>query len=190
MLDVACAAKPSTLVTVKVAVVAPDATVTVAGTVAAPVFPLASVNTTPLAGAEAFNVTVAVDVEAVPLAWLVRVLGFKVRLEICGGFTVRTAVCCTPLYVAVMVEVAWAPTLIEVTVNVAVVAFAATVTVAGTVAAAVLLLVNVTTAPPVGACPFRVTVAVELAEPPCTEVGANPSEVTPDAGAFTVRVAL
>jgi hypothetical protein len=55
-------------------------------------------------------------------------------------------------------------------VNVALLAFAATVTDAGTVAAAVLLLVSVTTVPPVGAGPVRVTVPV-LFVPPVTEVG-------------------
>ena len=49
------------------------------------------------------------------------------------------------------------------TVNVAVVAPAATVTEAGTPAAG-LLVESVTTAPPAGAAPFRVTVPV--AEPP------------------------
>jgi len=56
------------------------------------------------------------------------------------------------------------------TVNVAVVAFAVTVTLAGTVAAAVLLLLSVTTAPPVGAGPFSVTVPVDEV-PPVTDVG-------------------
>jgi len=56
------------------------------------------------------------------------------------------------------------------TVNVAVVAFAATVTLASTVAAAVLLLLSVTTAPPVGAGPFSVTVPVDEV-PPVTDVG-------------------
>jgi hypothetical protein len=80
--------------------------------------------------------------------------------------------------------------LIEVTVNVAVVAFAATVTLAGTVAAAVLLLDSVTTAPPIGASPFSVTVAVGLVEPPCTVFALSPSDVTPVAGGTTVSVAL
>ena len=51
------------------------------------------------------------------------------------------------------------------TVNVAVVAPAATVTEAGTVAALVLLLVNVTTAPPAGAAALSVTVPVLFAPP-------------------------
>jgi hypothetical protein len=57
-----------------------------------------------------------------------------------------------------------------VTVNVAVVALARTVTLAGTVAAAMLELESVTTAPPVGALPFKVTVPVELL-PPTTAAG-------------------
>lgn len=56
------------------------------------------------------------------------------------------------------------------TVNVAVVAPAATVTLPGTVAREVLLLVSVTTAPPAGAAELNVTVPVEEA-PPTTLVG-------------------
>ena len=55
-------------------------------------------------------------------------------------------------------------------VNVAVLAPARTVTLAGAVAAAVLLLERLTTAPPVGAGPFRVTLPVEEV-PPITLVG-------------------
>ena len=54
--------------------------------------------------------------------------------------------------------------------NVAEVALAATVTLEGTVAADVLLLVSVTTTPPVGAKPFSVTVPVDEV-PPVTVVG-------------------
>jgi len=57
-----------------------------------------------------------------------------------------------------------------VTVNVALVAAAATVTLAGTVATEVLLLLSVTTAPPVGAALLNVTVPVDVA-PPVTELG-------------------
>ena len=66
---------------------------------------------------------------------------------------------------------AGAETVLVVAVNVAVVAFAATVTLAGTVAAEVLLLERVTTAPPDGAGPFSVTVPVELLLPPVAGFG-------------------
>jgi len=49
--------------------------------------------------------------------------------------------------------------------KVAVVVLAATMTVAGTMAAEVLLLESVTNAPPEGAGAFKVTVAVEEAPP-------------------------
>lgn len=69
---------------------------------------------------------------------------------------------------------------LPVTVNVAVDALAATVTVEGTVAALVLLLLRETTTPPVGAVPVSVTVPVEVveAEPPTTNVGFRLSELT------------
>jgi len=62
------------------------------------------------------------------------------------------------------------PTGVVVTANVAVVAFAAMVTLAGTDAAVVLLLDRVTTAPLAGAGPFSVNVPVEDV-PPFTEAG-------------------
>lgn len=65
-----------------------------------------------------------------------------------------------------------------VTVNVALVDPCATVTLAGTVVTEVLLLNSVTTAPPAGAAPVRVTVPVE-ALPPTTEVGFTANEFTP-----------
>ena len=74
-----------------------------------------------------------------------------------------------------------------VTVNVAVVAFAAIVTLAGTVAAPVLALDSVTTAPPAGAGLFKVKVPWEEL-PPRTEVGLKDTEVR--AAAFTVKVAV
>jgi hypothetical protein len=72
-------------------------------------------------------------------------------------------------------------------VKVAVVAPAATVTLAGTCAAAVLLLVRVTTAPPDEAGPVRVTVPVDDV-PPITEVGLRVIEVS--VAAVTVKVAV
>ena len=82
-------------------------------------------------------------------------------------------------------------TTFEVTVNVAVVAPVATVTLAGTVAAAVMLLDRVTVlcaaVPAAGA--FKVTVPVEFADPPTTAVGFRPTDKTPGGG-VTVRTAL
>lgn len=73
-----------------------------------------------------------------------------------------------------------------VTVKVAAVEFAATVTLAGTVAD-VELLPNVTTAPPAGAGPFSVTVPFEFARPPCTLIGLTTTERTD--GGMTVSAA-
>lgn len=62
--------------------------------------------------------------------------------------------------------------------------------VAGTVAAAVLLLSRVTEAPPAGAGPLKTTVPAE-AVPPVTEVGLNVSEETiGDASTVTLVVAV
>ena len=66
-----------------------------------------------------------------------------------------------------------------VTWNVAVVAFAATVTLLGTLPTEVLLLANVTTAPPEGAGVLRVTVPVEEF-PPITVGGFKATELIPE----------
>jgi hypothetical protein len=79
------------------------------------------------------------------------------------------------------------PTAEVVIVNVPLVAPAATVTLAATCAAVVLLLVRVTTAPPDGAGPVKVTVPVDEV-PPITEAGLRLTEVS--AAAVTVRVAV
>jgi len=86
-----------------------------------------------------------------------------------------------------MVTEALLATGLVVTANVAVVAFAATVTLPGTWAAAVLLLDRVTTAPLAGAGPFSVRVAVEVF-PPTTEVGFRVTEF--NTVAVTVRLAV
>jgi len=82
-------------------------------------------------------------------------------------------------------------TTLVLTVNVALVAPAATITLAGTRAAAVLLLESGTCAPPVAAGPLSVTVPVEEL-PPTTLVGFSTSEESVgDGGAtgLTVREA-
>ena len=75
-----------------------------------------------------------------------------------------------------------------VAVKVAVVAPAGTVTDAGTWAAAVRLLVSVTTTPPVGAGLFKVTVPVEDT-PPCTVAGLTLTPLSAT-DAVTVKVAV
>ena len=71
--------------------------------------------------------------------------------------------------------------------KVAVVAFAATDTLAGSCAAAVLPLDSVTTAPPAGAGPLNVIVPVEEA-PPTTALGLKVTEFS--TAAVTVKLAL
>jgi hypothetical protein len=81
-------------------------------------------------------------------------------------------------------------TALVVTVNVALVAPAATVTLAGTCAAPVLLLDSDTLAPPLGAAPLSVTVPVEEL-PPVTLVGFTDTEDNDTAAAgVTVKVAV
>ena len=91
-----------------------------------------------------------------------------------------------------MVTVADAVTALVRTVNVALVAPAATVTLEGTVATNVSLLESATCAPPDGAGPLSVTVPVEES-PPVTLVGLNASEVRVGVGGaagFTVSEAV
>src|SRR2546429_7642499 len=73
-----------------------------------------------------------------------------------------------------MVTAVDAVTTLVLTVKVALVAPAGTVTLEGTVAAAVLLLESATCAPPAGAGPLNVTVPVEEF-PPATPVGVSGS---------------
>jgi hypothetical protein len=168
------------VVTVNVAVVAPAPTVTFGGTIARDVLLLERVNKIPAAGAAPVSVTV--PVEGAPP---VTAVGFRLTELRSGAVTVRVAVLVT-LYVAEMVTDVLLPTALVVTVKVAVVAFAATVTLAGTVATDVLLLVRVTTAPPEGAGPPSVTVPVDEF-PPGTDVGLNVTELRVAAVAVMVN---
>jgi hypothetical protein len=105
-----------------------------------------------------------------------------------GGVTVSTALWLLPEAAAVMVTGVDVATVRVVTVKVVLVLPAGTVTLAGTVAAAVLPLVSVTTVPPVGAAPLNVTVPVEVA-PEVTDVGFNVTDDT-ETGGVTVSTAL
>src|SRR5579864_2894288 len=163
MVEVVWLATPLVIM-VKVALRAPPAMVTLAGSRAAAVLLLDSVTTAPAGGAAPFNVTV--PVELLPPTTDAGVL---VTDDRAAAFTVNVAVLATP-YVAVMMEEVLAATPSVVTVNVVDVLPAGTVTLAGTVAAAVLLLERVTTAPPVAAAPLSVTVPIELF-PPTTVAG-------------------
>ncbi len=159
------------VLTVKVAVVAFAATVTLEGTVAAAVLLLLNATTAPPFGAAPFSVTVPVD-DVPP----VTDVGFRLTPLGTGGVTPKLVVCVMLLYAAEMVTEVLLATGLVLTVKVAVVAFAATVTLEGTVAAAVLLLLRVTTAPPLGAGPLKVTVPVDEL-PPVTVSGLRLTEL-------------
>jgi hypothetical protein len=153
------------VVAVNVAVVAPPAIVTEAGTVAADVLLETSATETPPAGAGPLIVTVPVESPPPPIE-----LGLSVSPLNVGGFTVRVALN-DVLPIDAVITGDWTEgTPNVVTVAVALVWPAGTVTVVGTVAAEVILELRLTTLPPVGASPLRVTVAVDEV-PPITEVG-------------------
>ena len=104
--------------------------------------------------------------------------------------TPRVAVWLTPPADAeILTEVELLTLLVE-TVKVALWAPAGTVTLAGTVATPVLLLVNVTTVPPGGATSSSITVPCEVL-PPLTEVGLSANRPTPtgEGAGFTLSVA-
>jgi hypothetical protein len=115
---------------------------------------------------------------SVPTFPSAKVSGMIVQVVLVGGgagVTVMVEDLLMPPAVAPIVDDWLLLTLLVETVKVALVAPAGTVALAGTVAAAVLLLDNDTTKPPEGAAELRVTVPVaEL--PPITVVGLRPSE--------------
>jgi hypothetical protein len=177
------------VVAVKVAVVAPAATVTDAGTWAAAVLLEVRLTTAPPVGAALLSVTV--PVEEVPPATDVGLTLTPESVAPAGAVvTVRIAVRLTRLYRAVIVAVLLEVTAYVVTVKVAVVAPAATVTEDGGLATLVRLLDRVTTIPPAGAGPVKVTVPIE-GVPPATEVGSRLTEArAAGAGTVTVSVAV
>jgi hypothetical protein len=103
-------------------------------------------------------------------------VGFKATVLSTGAVIPSDADWFTPPSVAVIVLAVFAATVVVVTVNVAVVEPAATVTLAGTVADA-LLDASDTTRPPAGAAVDKVTVPV-LDAPPATDVGFNVTELS------------
>jgi hypothetical protein len=107
-----------------------------------------------------------------------------------AGFTVSVPDRVTPPELPEMVTDAEVVTGLDVTVNAPLVAPAAIVTLAGTVAALVLLLDNVTTAPPDGAAAESVAVPCAFALPPVTLVGEidNVESVGADAALWTVKL--
>ena len=118
---------------------------------------------------------------------------FTVKLAVSGcgaGVTVSVACFVVPENVPEIVTGVDPPTALVLMVKFALVDPAGTVTLAGTVAAPVLLLCSVTTMPPPGAAAESVAVPWDVA-PPCTEVGFTETDEsdTVGAAAVTVRVA-
>lgn len=154
---------------VNTAVVAPAATVTLAGTVALVALE-ESDTTAPPVGAGPLKVTVPVDGD--PPATEV---GDRLNDATEAGLIVTVALAETALSVPVISAATAAVTGAVVTVNVAEYEPAAIVTVAGT-AALLLFEARLTINPPLGAGPVSVAVPVE-ALPPVTVVGASESEL-------------
>ena len=153
----------------KVPLDSPPWTIIVAGTVAAAVFELDNETTSPPAGAPTERKTVPVT--GVPPS---TVAGETLRdagpMGGSGGVTVSVALRVVPPNAPLIVRDVDAVTDVVLTVNVALKAPAGTVTLAGTVAALVLLLDSVTTAPPAGAAFVRLAVPCDVL-PPTTLCG-------------------
>jgi hypothetical protein len=135
-------------------------------------------------GAAPFKVTVPVE-----LFPPTTVLGVLLNVDRTGAFTVSVAFFVAATYVAEITTEVLELTGVVVIGNVDEVLPAGIVTLpaVGTWAAEVLLLCKVTSAPPAGAAPFRVTVPVEVF-PPTSAAGFNPSD--DNTAAFTFKVAF
>jgi hypothetical protein len=169
------------VVTAKIAVVAFAATVTLAGTCAAAVLLLERLTTTPPLGAGLLSVTVAVD-DVPPRTGF----GFsESEVTAATAVMVRFEDTVLPPYVADITTFVVPATTFVFTVNVAVVAPCGTVTVEEeSDVVAVSLVVSDICAPPVGAGPFRLTVAVEEVPPTAVEgFKATEAILTPDVAA-------
>ena len=147
------------VVIVKLAVVAPRATVTLVGTLAAALL-LRRVTTLPPDGAGAFRLTCPVA-EPLPVA----LGGLIVTALTANGITVSSTVFVTPPAVPEMTTEVLVLTSFVVIEKVAVLDPAGTVTLASTLAAPRLLLDRVTMVPPVGAGPLKVTIPLEVMLP-------------------------
>ncbi len=152
---------------VKRALVAPAGMVILLGTLARLEL-LRNCTTAPPAGAGPLRVTVPVAV--LPPQTEVGLIVSDWSVTLGAGLTVRVAVRETPPAEAVIVTLVALETACVETVKFALVAPAGTITVLGTVATFVLLLLRFTTNPPDGAGAVRVTVPVLLL-PPTTLVG-------------------
>jgi hypothetical protein len=176
-------ATATTGVTVNVADVAFAGTVTLEGTVAALGVPLVNVTTVPPDSAGPVNVTVPVEVTDAPPTIE---FGLRDTDKTVGGLTVSCPVTVARFNVAEIFAVVTEDTWAVFTVKLAVVACAAKVTVAGTVATA-LSLDSDTTVPPVIAGLVRVTVPVEVLPPPTLD-GAKDTLEIPGVMAVTCTV--
>lgn len=164
--------------TVKLALVAPAATVTLAGTEAAVALLLESVTAVPPTGAAPFRVTA--PAEAVPPTTAAGLSAIEARL---GARSDRGAVRVSPPWDAEMVAVEATATGRVGTAKVAVVAPWATVTLAGAETAP-LSSESATTRPPAGAAAVRVTVPVTVA-PPTAEAGVTVTDEIVAGGGVT-----
>jgi hypothetical protein len=170
------------VVTVKVLLLEPAGIVTEDGTCAAEVLLLFSVTEAPIGGAAPFSVSVPVE-----LAPPVTVLGFRVREVKVATVTVREVLLVVlPNVPEIETETEDATPLVLI-VKRELVEPSGTETLGGTCAIDVLLLCKVTTIPPAGAAPFRVTVPVE-GFPPTIEPGVF--EIDDKLGGLTVRVVV